>query len=101
MDQPAASKLAVIGNRESARKGMPLRKALYTEHAEVAAMSDAVVSDWQAERDIAVEGSSLRPVQSFDQSGETLMDPGFLGNRHPTSFCCIRYPHTGSTVRGV
>ena len=32
-------------------------------------MSEAAVKTWQTERQITVEGSSLRPIQSFSQTG--------------------------------
>lgn len=67
--ETAAPDIARIGNAARAKEGKPLRKNLYEEHREVASMSGAAVTAWQEERDIAVEGSSLRPIQQFHQAG--------------------------------
>ncbi|KAL4442663.1 hypothetical protein ABPG77_006657 [Micractinium sp. CCAP 211/92] len=61
--------MAVVGDRQLAASHPPLVKALYSEAAEVAAMSDADVAAWREERRTAVEGAALRPITSFAQSG--------------------------------
>ncbi len=65
--------LAAVGDRELARTGKPIRKALYTEHAAVAALTPAEVDAWRAERDTVVTGSDLSPVMAFDQAGAPLL----------------------------
>ena len=61
--------LAAVGDKALAASRPPLRKALYTEAAEVAALSPAQVQAWREERRIAVEGSDMRPITAFAQSG--------------------------------
>lgn len=67
--------MAVVGDRQLAASRPPLVKALYSETAEVAAMSDADVAAWREERRTAVEGAALRPITSFAQSGEGTRGP--------------------------
>ena len=64
-----ATHLARIGDAELVSKSQPLQKQFYTESSEVANMSAADVKAWQTERAIVVEGSSLRPILQFSQSG--------------------------------
>lgn len=71
LQKAAATELARIGNRESASRMPPLKKELYTEHAEVHSLSASAVSEWQAERDISVENCSLRPILEFKHTGRT------------------------------
>jgi hypothetical protein len=61
--------LAAVGDMELARSSAPIRKALYSEHAAVSALSNAWVDDWRVQREIVVTGSSLRPVPEFHQAG--------------------------------
>lgn len=61
--------MAVVGDRQLAASRPALVKALYSEAAEVATMSDADVAAWREERRTAVEGAALRPITSFAQSG--------------------------------
>ena len=65
----AAPDLARIGNAINAKEMKPLKKNLYKPHEDVESMSKADVVAWQQERDIAVEGSSLRPIQQFSHTG--------------------------------
>lgn len=67
--QADAAPPAEVGDAQLARDSAPIVKALYTEHEETAAMSAADVAAFCEERDIAVTGSELRPVQSFHQLG--------------------------------
>ena len=65
---PAAA-FAAVGDVELAKRSKAIRKELYTEHAEVAAMSAQAVAAFQAERDISVEGSATKPVTAFAHLG--------------------------------
>ncbi|KAK9820507.1 hypothetical protein WJX72_011094 [[Myrmecia] bisecta] len=61
--------MAAVGDAELAKRSKPLRKQLYSEHPDVTATSDAEVAAWQAERQIVVTGSNLKPVFEFTQAG--------------------------------
>jgi hypothetical protein len=66
LEQPIAS----VGDKELAAKGKPIRKVLYTEHPEVAAMSTQQVQQLREERQMTVEGCDIKPLVSFQQVGE-------------------------------
>ncbi|KAI3424136.1 hypothetical protein D9Q98_009496 [Chlorella vulgaris] len=66
---PPAGAMAEVGDRSLAASRPKLVKALYIEAADVAAMSEADVAAWRKERETAMEGSVLRPIPSFAQSG--------------------------------
>lgn len=69
VQQSSEPELAAVGDRELARSGKPIMKALYSEHAAVTALTPAEVDAWRAERDTVVTGCDMKPVMSFDQSG--------------------------------
>lgn len=72
-EQPSGQpELAAVGDRELARSGKPIVKALYTEHAAVAARTAAEVDAWRAERETVVTGRDMKPVMAFDEAGEPL-----------------------------
>lgn len=62
-------RLAAVGNAQLAQELPPIQRALYTEHAEIAAMSAKEVATVQSERGISVDGSDVRPVTAFHQLG--------------------------------
>lgn len=61
--------MAEVGDRELARLGKPIRKALYSEDPAVAAMSSAEVDAGREERSTVVTGCDIRPVPAFEQAG--------------------------------
>lgn len=61
--------LAAVGDRQLASSRPQLVKALYSEAADVAAMSASDVAAWRKERKTAVEGCTLHPISTFAQSG--------------------------------
>lgn len=63
--------LAAVGNRELARSGKAIIKALYKEDPAVAALTSAEVDAWRAERETVVSGCDLRPVMAFNQAGKS------------------------------
>lgn len=67
--QPALSQLAVVGDAQLAATRPAVIKALYTEHPDLTAMSEAKVSEVAQQRCTAVDGSDLRPVMTFEQTG--------------------------------
>lgn len=70
--QPAASgkqQLAVVGDAQLAAGRPPVIRALYSEHPEVAAMSEQQVQELREERRTAVDGPQLKPVLKFEQTG--------------------------------
>ena len=69
VESQAPAVWAEVGDQELARNGAPVRKQLYTVHADTAALSQAEVEAWQADRCIAVAGADIRPVQQFNQAG--------------------------------
>lgn len=75
----ATPSTARVGNADSARQGQPLKKNLYKQQPEVETMPEASVKAWLAERQIAVEGSLLRPIQQFSHSGSFLFQKSCLG----------------------
>ena len=62
--------LASVGDQELAKSGKPIQKKMYSEHAEVAALSEEEVEKHRTDRDTAVTGVDLRPVLQFHQAGE-------------------------------
>ena len=62
--------MAEVGDRQLAATRPALVKALYSQHADVAATSAAVVEAWRKERQTKVEGSDLNPITAFSQSSE-------------------------------
>ena len=70
-EQPSGQpELAAVGDRELARSGKPIVKALYTEHAAFWARTAAEVDAWRAERAIVVTGREMKPVMAFEEAGE-------------------------------
>lgn len=67
--------MAKIGNTESAQNGKPIKKNFYQQHPEVSGMSKEAVSAWLEERQVVVEGSSLRPIQQFAHTGRVQSAP--------------------------
>lgn len=65
----ASAAFAAVGDVELAKRSEPIRKALYTEHADVAGMAADAVAAFQKERDISVEGSDTKPVTAFEHLG--------------------------------
>lgn len=61
--------MAAVGDRQLAASRPALIKALYSEAAEVAAMSEEAVASWRKERKSKVEGCGLNPITSFAQTG--------------------------------
>ena len=61
--------MAQVGDREAARAGRPIQKAVYAEHPAVSALSDAEVAAWRSERSTVVDGCNLRPVPAFEHAG--------------------------------
>ena len=65
----AATQHARIGDANLVSESQPIQKAFYQESSDVASLSEAEVQAWQIERSISVEGSSIRPILKFVQSG--------------------------------
>ena len=61
--------LASVGDRDLAKSGKGIQKALYQEHLAVSAMSPEEVTRHRADRDTTVSGVDMRPVLQFDQAG--------------------------------
>ncbi|KAA6424762.1 MAG: DEAD box RNA helicase [Trebouxia sp. A1-2] len=61
--------LASVGDKELAKSGKTIQKALYHEHPSVTAMTAEEVTKHRSDRDTAVTGADLRPVLQFDQAG--------------------------------
>lgn len=59
----------VAGDVQLAKTSKPLHKALYKEHPEVSALSRAQVDKVLTERCTTAEGSDLKPVATFAQTG--------------------------------
>ena len=66
----ASGGMAAVGDRQLAATRPALVKALYIQHADVAATSAAVVDAWREERQTKVEGLDLNPITAFSQSSE-------------------------------
>jgi hypothetical protein len=65
-------------------------KALYTEHPDVARMSEAEVAAFLSKRCIAVDGASARPVTSFDQTGLSVrFEPPVFGHQVARGPLCV------------
>ncbi len=62
--------LASVGDKELAKSGKTIQKALYHEHPSVTAMTAEEVTKHRSDRDTAVTGADLRPVLQFDQAGK-------------------------------
>lgn len=62
--------LASVGDKELAKSGKTIQKALYHEHPSVTAMTAEEVTKHRLDRDTAVTGADLRPVLQFDQAGK-------------------------------
>jgi hypothetical protein len=70
--KPASSgprPLAVVGDKQLAATRPAIVRELYAESAELSAMPQSEVQKLMEERRTAVDGSSLRPVMSFEQTG--------------------------------
>ena len=78
---PAAAAVASVGDVAAARTGLPVLKALYTEHAAVAAMTDEEVAAWRAERATAVAGCDWRPAHEFAHAGAVPVSPARWAGR--------------------
>lgn len=61
--------LAVVGDAQLSASRPAIVRELYTEHPELSALSDQEVAQLMEQRRTAVDGSSLRPVMSFEQTG--------------------------------
>jgi len=61
--------LAVVGDAQLAATRPAIVRELYSEHPELTAMDDDKVAELLAQRRTVVDGSSLRPVMSFEQTG--------------------------------
>lgn len=61
--------LAVVGDKQLAATRPAIVRELYSESAELSAMPESEVQKVMDERRTAVDGSSLRPVMSFEQTG--------------------------------
>lgn len=68
--------LASVGDKELAKSGKTIQKALYHEHSSVTAMSQEEVAKHQSDRDTVVTGADLRPVLQFDQAGRLCVSIG-------------------------
>ena len=62
--------LASVGDKELAKSGKSIQKALYHEHPSVTVMTAEEVTKHRLDRDTAVTGADLRPVLQFDQAGK-------------------------------
>lgn len=78
--------LASVGDKELAKSGKTIQKALYHEHPSVTAMSQEEVAKHQSDRDTVVTGADLRPVLQFDQAGRLQLSNGLHLSR-----CCVSY----------
>lgn len=67
--QPSLNQLAVVGDAQLAASRPAVIKALYTEHPDLTAVSEAEIAELMQQRRTAVDGSSLRPVLTFEQTG--------------------------------
>ncbi len=67
--QEEQPELASVGDVAAARAGPPVVKALYAEHAAVAALTDAEVAAWRDERATTVSGGQWKPVLEFSHAG--------------------------------
>ncbi len=70
---PPVAMWAAVGNREAAKSGKPVQKALYAEDPAVTRMTDASVQQWRDERQTAVTGCNIKPVTAFSQAGEPVL----------------------------
>eukprot|EP00879_Flechtneria_rotunda_P000824 GHRR01000948.1.p1 GENE.GHRR01000948.1~~GHRR01000948.1.p1 ORF type:complete len:602 (+),score=256.19 GHRR01000948.1:202-2007(+) len=61
--------LAVVGDAQLAASRPAIMRALYSEHADIAAMSEDQVSKLLEQRRTAVKGANIRPVLTFEQTG--------------------------------
>lgn len=61
--------LAVVGDAQLASSRPAIVRELYTESAELSAMPESEVQQLLEQRRTVVDGSSLRPVMSFEQTG--------------------------------
>ena len=61
--------LAVVGDAQLASSRPAIVRELYSEHPELSAMSEDEVAQLLEQRRTVVDGSSLRPVMSFEQTG--------------------------------
>jgi len=61
--------LAVVGDAQLAATRPAIVRELYSEHPELSAMGDEEVAQLLEQRRTVVDGSSLRPVMSFEQTG--------------------------------
>ena len=61
--------LARIGDKDLVTQSEPIQKAYYQENDEVSNTSAIELRAWLKERAIVVEGSSVRPIFKFSQSG--------------------------------
>ena len=77
--------MAEVGDKQAAQSGRPIQKAIYTEHAAVAALSDAEVAAWRSERSTVVDGCDLRPVPDFEHAG-----PAFTSLPLSVFVACVR-----------
>ena len=78
--EPAPATLTSVGDVAAARAGLPVLKGLYAEHAAVAAMADAEVAAWRAERATTVTGGDWRPALEFAHAGAAPLR-GHMGAR--------------------
>jgi len=61
--------LAVVGDAQLAATRPAIVRELYSEHPELTAMDEDKVAELMEQRRTVVDGSSLRPVMSFEQTG--------------------------------
>eukprot|EP00955_Chlamydomonas_euryale_P019543 208170-Chlamydomonas_euryale.AAC.4 len=66
-DEP--SEMAEVGDAELARSGKAIVKQLYKEHADVAALRGDELEALYSQRCITVEGTGIKPVLKFEQTG--------------------------------
>jgi ATP-dependent RNA helicase DBP3 len=66
---PSLNQLAVVGDAQLAATRPSVIKALYTEHPDLTAVSESKISELLQQRRTAVDGSPLRPVLTFEQTG--------------------------------
>lgn len=68
--QPSGKRpLAVVGDTALAASRPAIVRSLYSEHPELTAMSDDKIAELLEQRRTAVDGSDLRPVMTFAQTG--------------------------------
>lgn len=67
--QPSLNQLAVVGDAQLAATRPAVVKALYTEHPDLTAMTAAKIAELMEQRRMTVDGSDLRPVLTFEQTG--------------------------------